>query len=87
MLIAQREPEARITATTAPPPTPPQIPTDFGQRDWGLSIGICALVGMKLWELLKKYHTDDSELNRELVKALLEERKMLLQAILERKPG
>lgn len=87
MLIAQREPEARITATTTPPPPPPQIPTDFGQRDWGLSIGICALVGMKVWELLKKYHTDDSDLNRELVKALLEERKMLLQAVLDKKPG
>jgi hypothetical protein len=85
MLIAQRETEARVTATTAPPPTPPQLPSDFGQRDWGLSIGICALVGMKVWELLRKHQADDSDLNRELVRGLMDERKMLLQAVLDRK--
>jgi hypothetical protein len=52
-----------------------------------LSIGICALVGMKVWELLKRYHRDDSDLNRKLVQALLDERKMLLQAVLDGKPG
>jgi hypothetical protein len=87
VLLAQREPESRITATTAPPPTNPVLPSDFGQRDWGLSIGICALVGMKVWELIKKAQADDSALNRELVRGLLDDRKMLLQALLERKPG
>lgn len=87
MLLTQRDPEVRITATTTPPPpTAPQIPADFGQRDWGLSIGICALVGMKVWELIKRYHKDDSDLNRELVGALIAERKMLLQAALDKKP-
>ena len=33
------------------------------------------------------HHKDDSDLNRELVKGLLDERKILLQALLERKPG
>jgi hypothetical protein len=88
VLLAQREPDARVTATIASPPPPaPPIPSDFAQKDWGLSIGICALVGMKVWELIKRYHKDDSDLNRELVRGLLDERKILLQALLERKPG
>lgn len=70
------------------PPMPVQpIPVDYGQKDWGLSIGICALVGMKVWELIKGYHKDDSDLNRKLVQGLLDERKMFLQALLERKTG
>jgi hypothetical protein len=85
VLLTQREPDARVTATIAPPTPTPPIPTDYANKDWGLSIGICALVGMKLWELLKKYHADDSDLNQQLVRALLEERKMLLQAVLEKK--
>jgi hypothetical protein len=87
VLLTQREPDARVTATIAPPTPTPPIPNDFAQRDWGLSIGICALVGMKVWELIKGYHKDDSDLNRELVRALLDERKMLLQAVMEKRTG
>jgi hypothetical protein len=76
--------EERAIIAQPPAPTPP-IPADFNNRDWGLSIGICALVGMKVWELIKGYHKDDSDLNRELVRGLLDERKILLQALLERK--
>jgi hypothetical protein len=85
VLLAQRDPDRAITATIAPPIPAPPIPTDYGNKDWGVAIGICALVGMKLWELVKKYHKDDSDLNRELVRALVDERKMLLQAVLENK--
>jgi hypothetical protein len=85
-LLAQLDPKPITSATIGPPIQPPPAPTNYGDKDWGLSIGICALVGMKVWELLKKYHTDDSDLNRELVRALLDERKILLQAVLERKP-
>jgi hypothetical protein len=86
VLLAQRESDRLIT-TIGPPPTPaPPIPTDYGNKDWGLSIGICALVGMKVWELIKRYHKDDSDLNKELVRALIAERQMLIKATLDKKP-
>jgi hypothetical protein len=74
------------TATIGAPTQQPHVPTNYGDKDWGLSISICALVGMKVWELIKGYRKDDSDLNRELVRGLLDERKIMLQAILERKP-
>ena len=85
-LLAQSRTESRVTALTEMAPSVPPFPADKSHGDWGLSIGICALVGMKVWELLKKYHADDSALNRELIRGLLDERKMLLKAVLERKP-
>jgi hypothetical protein len=85
MFLAQRDIDTHVTAITAPPPANQPLPTDFGSKDWGFSIGICALVGMKVWELIKKAQADDSDLNRELVRALLDERKILLQYALERK--
>jgi hypothetical protein len=86
VLLSQFEPKPITSATIGPPTHPIPVPVNYGDKDWGLSIGICALVGMKVWELIKGYHKDDSDLNRDLVRALLDERKMLLQAILERKP-
>ena len=86
-MVLLTQPERLTTTTIGPPIQPPPIPANYGDKDWGLSIGICALVGMKVWELIKGYHKDDSDLNRELVRGLLDERKILLQALLERKPG
>jgi hypothetical protein len=86
-LLAQREPDARVTATIAAPTPAPPIPTDFVQRDWGMAIGICALVLVNLWQLVKSQMSADNDLQKELIKSLLDERKILLQAVLERKTG
>jgi hypothetical protein len=88
VLLTQREPDARVTATIAPPTPPiPQIPADFGKQDWGIAIGICGLVLMNLWQIVKtQLHADDA-LQKELIKAVIEQNKILLQAVLERKPG
>ena len=84
-ILAQREPETRVTSITAPPPQLPPIPADFAHKDWGLSLGICALVGMKVWELITRYHKDDSDLNIKLVQSVLDTNKLLMQAVLEKK--
>jgi hypothetical protein len=80
-----RENEQRIIAQT-PSSSSPALPSDFAQRDWGLAIGICVLVGVNLWQMVKGQLTADNDLQKELVKSLLEERKLLLAALLERKP-
>lgn len=74
------EPQQYISQT----PTPPVSP-DFVQRDWGMAIGICCLVGINLWGIVKSQLTSDNDLQRELIKSLLKEREMLLSALLERK--
>jgi hypothetical protein len=87
VLLAQREPDRITTATIAPPTHAPQIPADFGKQDWGIAIGICGLVLMNLWQIVKtQLHADDA-LQKELIKAVVEQNKLLLQAVLERKPG
>jgi hypothetical protein len=78
-------PEFLAQATIAPPPTPPVISHDFARQDWGLAIGICLLVGGNLWQMIKGQLTADNNLQNELIKALMEERKMLLASVLERK--
>jgi hypothetical protein len=86
-LLTQREPDRPITATIAAPTPAPQIPSDFGKQDWGIAIGICGLVLMNLWQIVKtQLHADDA-LQKELIKAVIEQNKILLQAVLERKPG
>jgi hypothetical protein len=86
-LLAQIEPKPLTTATiAAPTPTPP-IPADFAKQDWGMAIGICALVLMNLWQVVKSQLSADDALQKELVKGLLEQNKLLLQALLERKTG
>jgi hypothetical protein len=79
------DPEFLAQATIAPPPTPPAVPHDFARQDWGLAIGVCGLVGINLWRIFSSQVTDDSALQRELIKSVLEQNKMLLAAVLERK--
>jgi hypothetical protein len=71
--------------TQYPTPQIPQIPADFAQKDWGMALAVCCLVGVNLWQLLKNLMTADNDLQKELIKSLLDERKILLQAVLERK--
>jgi hypothetical protein len=86
LLIAQREPETRATEMiAAPTPPTPQIPADFAKQDWGMAIGICALVLMNLWQVVKSQLSADDALQKELVKGIMEQNKLLLQAVLERK--
>jgi hypothetical protein len=85
LLITQRDPESHTTATIAPPTPAPPIPTDFVQRDWGMAIGISVLVLMNLWQVVKSQLNADDALQKELIKGLLEQNKLLLQAVLERK--
>jgi hypothetical protein len=87
ILMAQREPEQTITATIAAPTPAPPIPTDFVQRDWGMAIGISVLVLMNLWQVVKSQLNADDALQKELIKGLLEQNRILLQAVLERKTG
>lgn len=87
VLLAQRDPDRPVTATIAPPTPTPPIPTDFVQRDWGMAIGICALVLVNLWQFVKSQLSADTDLQKELIKSLLDERKILLQAVLDRKTG
>jgi hypothetical protein len=87
LLIAQRDPESHTTATIAPPTPTPTIPADFVQRDWGMAIAICALVLVNLWQVVKSQLSADDALQKELIKGLLEQNKLLLQAVLERKTG
>ena len=79
------DPEFLAQATIAPPPTPPVVPADFARQDWGLAIGICLLVGGNLWQMIKGHLTADNNLQNQLNKALIEERKMLLASVLQRK--
>lgn len=79
------DPEFLAQATIAPPPTPPVIPHDFARQDWGLAIGICFLVGHKLWQMLSGQLTSDNKLQTDLINDLREEVKILRAAVLERK--
>lgn len=72
-------------ATIGPPPLPPHLPAEFPKQDWGLAIGICFLVLNKLWQMVSTQAGDDSKLQNDLIKALIEQNKILLQAMIERK--
>jgi hypothetical protein len=86
-LLAQRDPEPTLTATIAAPTPTPSLPNDFAKQDWGIAIGICALVLINLWQVLKTQLSADAALEKDLVQGLIEQNKLLLQALLERKPG
>jgi hypothetical protein len=79
------DPEFLAQATMAPPPTPPAVSHDFARQDWGLAIGVCFLVLTKLWQMVNGQISDDSALNKELIKSVMEQNKILMTALLERK--
>ncbi len=63
---------------------PPPVPMGVGNLDWGLAIGICGLVGLNLWQMFKTQLTSDADLQKELIRSLLEERKLLLEALVKK---
>ena len=63
---------------------PPPVPMGFGNLDWGLAIGICGLVGLNLWQMFKTQLTSDADLQKELIRSLLDERKLLLEALVKK---
>jgi hypothetical protein len=79
------DPEFIAQATISVPPTPTPIPANFAQQDWGLAIGVCFLVLTKLWQMVNGQISDDSALNKELIKSVIEQNKILMTALLERK--
>jgi hypothetical protein len=88
VLLARREPDRPTEATIAQLPSPKHpIPADLVQQDWGIAIGICSLVLVNLWQILKAQLSSDDALQKELIKAVMEQNKVLLQAVLDRKTG
>jgi hypothetical protein len=86
ILIAQastREGDRLISQPQAQVPPPAPI-MNFGSLDWGLAIGICGLVGLNLWQLFKTQLNSDADLQKELIRSLLDERKLLLEALVKK---
>jgi hypothetical protein len=84
LLNQPRDNSDRITI--APPPPSPSIPPtpDRGWADWGLALGVAAWGGSKIWGLFSRQQSADSALQTALIKGLMEQNKMLLEAVMKR---
>ncbi|MFM2430705.1 MAG: hypothetical protein RLZZ511_1918 [Cyanobacteriota bacterium] len=86
MVLLTQAPGRDGERTIAPPPPSPSIPpiADRGWADWGLALGVAAWAGGKVWGLFSRQQSTDSHIQQKLIQSLLDERKMLLEAVLKR---
>jgi hypothetical protein len=86
-LLAQSptQEESRIIVHPSTPQIPP-IPVDRGWTDTGMAIVVCGWIARQAWAMFSQQQSVEAQLNQSLITAVLEQNKILLQAIVERKP-
>jgi hypothetical protein len=59
-------------------------PAELHQIDWGLALSVCGFVGMCLWRAIEGQLKTDDELQKIMIKTLLDERKLLIEFLMKK---
>jgi hypothetical protein len=88
MLIAQvpTQEEQRLVSQPAAPPIP-TMPVDRGWTDMGMTIVVCGWIARQAWAMFSQQQSAEAKMTQSLIAAVLEQNKILLTAIVERKTG